>query len=83
MFRRIEPAGEGIRFVYEDREIVAGAGDSVATALLLATLFPATGDAIQDVGSVLQRVDIVAEALEVIVGHGRSSGAIRMYSMTQ
>jgi D-hydroxyproline dehydrogenase subunit gamma len=36
MFRRIEPAGEGIRFVYEDREIVAGAGDSVATALLLA-----------------------------------------------
>ena len=36
MFRRIEPAADGIRFVYEGREIVAQPGDSVATALLLA-----------------------------------------------
>ncbi len=36
MFRRIEPAADEIRFVYEGREIVARSGDSVATALLLA-----------------------------------------------
>ncbi len=35
MFRRIEPASGEVRFNYEDREIVARAGDSVATALLL------------------------------------------------
>ena len=35
MFRRIEPAADGIRFVYEGREVVARPGDSVATALLL------------------------------------------------
>ena len=36
MFRRIEPAAGVVRFSYEDREIAARPGDSVATALLLA-----------------------------------------------
>jgi D-hydroxyproline dehydrogenase subunit gamma len=35
MFRRIEPGADEIRFLYEGREITAGPGDSVATALLL------------------------------------------------
>ena len=35
MFRRIEPAAGLVRFTYEDREITARPGDSVATALLL------------------------------------------------
>jgi D-hydroxyproline dehydrogenase subunit gamma len=36
MFRRIEPAADEIRFIYEGREVAARPGDSVATALLLA-----------------------------------------------
>jgi len=36
MFRRIEPAADEVRFVYEGREVVARSDDSVATALLLA-----------------------------------------------
>ena len=36
MFRRIEPPAAVVRFSYEDREIVARPGDSVAAALLLA-----------------------------------------------
>ena len=36
MYRRIEPAADAIRFVFEGREIAAQPGDSVATALLLA-----------------------------------------------
>ena len=35
MFRRIDSAADEVRFVYEDREIVAQTGDSVAAALLL------------------------------------------------
>ena len=36
MFRRVEPAAEVIRFVYEGSEVIAQPGDSVAAALLLA-----------------------------------------------
>lgn len=36
MFRRIEPTPGVVRLSYEDREIAARPGDSVATALLLA-----------------------------------------------
>jgi predicted molibdopterin-dependent oxidoreductase YjgC len=36
MFRRLEPTAGPVRFSYEDQEIVAQPGDTVATALLLA-----------------------------------------------